>query len=66
MHRNDELEAARGPVHSAQEAASFSDVLEAVAEMEGGEGSPAAESLARLRKKLGVRPAPLVRAERGG
>ena len=66
MHGNDEFEAASGPVDSAQEAASFADVLEAVAEMERSEGSPAAESLARLRKKLGVKPAPLVRARCGG
>ena len=58
MQRIHELEAALGLVDSDQEAESFDDVLEAVAEMERGEGSPAAESLARLRKKLGVRSAP--------
>ncbi|HEY0021973.1 MAG TPA: hypothetical protein VGB24_03655 [Longimicrobium sp.] len=39
-------------------AESFADVLEAVAEMQRGEGSPAAASLARLREKLGVQPPP--------
>lgn len=58
MHRIDELEAALGLVDSDQEPESFADVLEAVAEMERGEGSPASESLARLRKKLGVRSTP--------
>jgi hypothetical protein len=66
MHRNDESEAAGGPVDSSPEAAIFAEVLEAVAEMERGEGSPAAESLARLRKKPGVQPAPLVGAGWGG
>lgn len=58
MHRIDELEAALGLVDADHEAESFADIMEAVAEMERGEGSPAAESLARLRKKLGVRSTP--------
>jgi hypothetical protein len=34
----------------------FDGVMEAVAEMERGEGTPAPEAFARLREKLGVRP----------